>query len=105
GGKNETSDGAPESSPEAIALRHAMHGQSRELEAQFGHLRVRSRGPDPVRRRRRRANSEHFPRDRFERVDGRRENRAGESGGPGPAQAIAPDRPRSEEHTSELQSR
>src|SRR2546423_11431184 len=91
--ENETSTGNPESSCEAIAVRDAVHGQSRAPEAEFGHVRLRGRRPEPVRRRRRRKEPKHLPRHRLERVHGQGEDRPSQSGGARPAQAAPSDRP------------
>src|SRR5438309_477927 len=45
--ENETSPGNPESSYEAIAVRDAVHGQSRAPEAEFRHIRLCSSRPEP----------------------------------------------------------
>src|SRR6058998_2677872 len=60
---------------------------------EFGYIRVRCGGLDPVRGRNRRTRPKHLPRDRFERVDGRREDRTGESGGARPHPTAPTDRP------------
>src|SRR5437016_13031762 len=91
--ENETSTGNPESSCEAIAVRDAMHGQSRAPETEFGHIRLRGRRPEPVRRRRRRKEPKHLPRHRLERVHGRGEDRPGQGGGARPPQSAPSNRP------------
>src|SRR5437016_5263500 len=90
--ENETSPGNPESSYEAIAVRDAVHGQSRAPEAEFRHIRLCSRRPDPVRRRYCRKEPQHFPRHRLERLHGWREDRPSQGGSARPSQAASSDR-------------
>src|SRR2546422_11429473 len=93
GCEHEADAGNPESSSEAIATGDEVYRESCKPQAEFGDIRVRCGGSDSLRRQRRRTKPKHFPRDRFERIDGRRENRTGEGGGTWPPQAAPSDRP------------
>src|SRR5213596_2946020 len=64
--ENETTHRDPESAREAIAPCDEVHGQSCCPEAEFGHLRVRRRRPNPPGRPRSPKASEYLPRHRFE---------------------------------------